>query len=323
MKILFTADYHLKLDIPKVPNQWQINRFNMLIDELNAVNGIDLLVIGGDLLDVSKPSTDEIELMFDLLSKIKHKTLIYSGNHEMTTKKGIGKYSCLHNFADEISRCNPLVGVVSSYRSVDFDIVGYEEISNKRLQKEPCSKLCLTHVRGEIAPHVKWEIDPSFFKDYDLVLTGDLHSHENTQGKFIYPGSPLVTSFHRARATGNGYLVIDTSTLKWEWHSLAHLPQLLRKTISSVQEMVEAEYDWQIFEVEANILDSRNIKKSQLLDKKIVTGFAKDAVLNLQGTSMSSEMFMFLKDVAKLPEQDIDRLIPRFNGYQRGYDENS
>ena len=105
----------------------------MLIKELNAVRDIDLLVIGGDLLDVSKPSTDEIELMFDLLSKIRHKTLVYSGNHEMTTKKGVGKYSCLHNFADEIKRCNPLVDVVSSYRSADFDIVGYEEISDKKL----------------------------------------------------------------------------------------------------------------------------------------------------------------------------------------------
>lgn len=323
MKILFTQDWHIKLDVPKIPNHWQINRFNMLVDELNQVPDVDLMVIGGDLLDTAKPTTEEVELMFALLAKLKHKTDIYSGNHEMAVKKGIGKYSCLQNFADEISRGNPSVEVLYSSRSAEYDIVGYEEISNKQLHRPPHSKLCFTHVRGEIAPHVKWEIDPSFFKDYDLVITGDLHSHENTQGKFIYPGSPLVTSFHRTRATGNGYIIVDTDDLTWTWHSLSHLPQLVRKTVSNINEMIETEYDWTVYEVEANILESRDIKKSNLLDKKIVTGFAKDAVLNLQGTSMSSEMSMFLKDVAKVPEQDIDRLLTKFNGYQRGYDENS
>ena len=283
-----------------------------------------MMVIGGDLLDTAKPSTEEIELMFALLAKLKHKTYIYSGNHEMGTKKGGGKYSCLHNFADEITRCNPLVDVVTSFRCNDFDIVGYEEISNKKLHREAWSKLCFTHVRGEIPPHVKWEINPEFFKDYDLVLTGDLHSHENSQGKFIYPGSPLTSSFHRTSSTGNGYLLVDSNLLSWTWHSLTHLPQLIRKTVTSVDEMVETKHDWTIYEVEANILDSKDIKKSQLLDKKIVTGFAKDAVLNLSDkTTMSEEMSMYLKDIAKIEASQIERLISTFNSYTREHDENT
>lgn len=294
-----------------------------MVDEINSVPDIDEIIIGGDLLDTAKPSADELELMFALLAKLRHKSKIYSGNHEMTNKKGVGKYSCLQNFQDEISRGNPLVEVVRSYRSEQFDIVGYEEVSNKKLQLTPVSKLCLTHVRGEIPPHVKWEVDPALFDQYELVLTGDLHSHENSQGKFIYPGSPLVTSFHRTRATGNGYIIIDTDTLTWTWHSLQHLPQPVRKTITSMDEMIETKHDWTIYEVEADVMASRDIKKSDLLDKKIVTGFAKDAALNLQDTSMSHEMLLFLSNIAKLPEQDVTRLVTRFNGYQREYDENS
>lgn len=294
-----------------------------MVDELNSVPDIDMIVIGGDLLDTAKPNAKEIELMFALLAKLNRKTIIYSGNHEMTNDKVLGKYSVLQNFAEEISRCNPLVRVVTSYRSNEFDIVGYEEISNKALASKEQSKLCFTHVRGEIKPHVKWEIDPQFFKHYDLVVTGDLHSHENSQGKFIYPGSPLTTSFHRTRATGNGYLIVDTNLLTWEWFSLAYLPQLIRKTVSSMEEMIEARYDWQIYEVETNVLQSRDIKKTQLLDKKIVSGFAKEAVLDLQGTPMSQEMQLFLTDIAKLPKQDVDRLVTQFNDYQRKYDENT
>lgn len=323
MKILFIADVHIKLDVPKVPNHWQVKRYHSMLEEINAIQQVDMLIIGGDLLDTSKPSTEELELMFALIAKLRHKTIIYSGNHELSNKKGMGKYSILSSLADEINRCNPLARVVTSYRSKDFDVVGYEEISNKTLDKPAASKLCFTHVRGEIQPHVKWEVDPRFFDQYDLVITGDLHSHENSQGKFIYPGSPLTTSFHRTRSTGNGYLIVDTDLLTWEWFSLSHLPQLLRKTVTTVEEMVEAEYDWQIYEVETNVLGSKDIKKTQLLDKKIVSGFAKDAILDLQGTPMSQEMQLFLTDIAKLPKQDVDRLVTQFNDYQRKYDENT
>lgn len=320
MKILFTQDWHIKLDVPKIPNHWQIDRFHKLVDELNQVQGIDLLVIGGDLLDTQNPSSEETGLMFDLLARLKHKTYIYSGNHEMAVRKGFGKYSILHNYSSEISRGNNLVEVLYSYRSEEFDIIGYEEISKKEFHKPEMSKLCFTHVRGEIKPHVKWEIPPSVFDNYDLVITGDLHSHSNSQGKFIYPGSPLTTSFHRNKSTGNGYIIVDTDTLEWEWHSLSHLPQLIRKTVSSVEEMIATEYDWTIYEVEANILQSKSIQKSELLDKKIVTGFAKDAVLNLRETSVSEEMQMFLTEIQKLPTADVDRLVTKFNHYQRQHD---
>lgn len=320
MKILFTQDWHIKLDVPKVPNHWQINRFHMLVDELNQVQGVDKVIIGGDLLDTAKPSSEETGLMFDLLAKLKHKTDVYSGNHEMAVRKGEGKYSILHNYQDEISRGNPLVEVLHSYRSEDFDIVGYEEISKKEFYKPEWSKLCFTHVRGEIKPHVKWEIPPSIFDHYDLVIAGDLHSHSNSQGKFIYPGSPLTTSFHRNRSTGNGYIIVDTETLEWEWHSLQHLPQLIRKTVTSVEEMIATDYDWTIYEVEANILESKSIQKSELLDKKIVTGFAKDAVLDLRKTSISEEMQLFLTNIQQLPSQDVERLVTKFNGYQGKHD---
>ncbi|AZV01964.1 hypothetical protein [Aeromonas phage Akh-2] len=79
--------------------------------------------------------------------------------------------------------------------------------------------------------------------------------------------------------------------------------------------MVATEYDWTIYEVEANILQSKGIQKSELLDKKIVTGFAKDAVLNLTKTSVSEEMQLFLTDIQRLPAKDVDRLVTKFNSY--------
>ena len=70
----------------------------------------------------------------------------------------------------------------------------------KEFEKEPFiihGNICFTHVRGEIPPHVKPEMDLELFAKYDLVLAGDLHSYENSQKNILYPGSPVTTSFHR------------------------------------------------------------------------------------------------------------------------------
>ena len=56
-----------------------------------------------------------------------------------------------------------------------------------------------THVRGEIPPHVKPEVDLDMFEDFPVVFAGDLHAHSNTQRNIVYPGSPMTTSFHRSK----------------------------------------------------------------------------------------------------------------------------
>ena len=45
-----------------------------------------------------------------------------------------------------------------------------------------------THVRGEIPPHVKPEVDLDRFEDFPIVFAGDLHAHSNSQRNIVYPG---------------------------------------------------------------------------------------------------------------------------------------
>ena len=92
------------------------------------------------------------------------------------------------------------------------------------------SKPLFTHVRGEIPPHVKPEVDLDRFEDFPVVFAGDLHAHSNTQRNIVYPGSPMTTSFHRNEVQ-TGYLLINPSNWRWIWEPF-ELPQLLRKTVS-------------------------------------------------------------------------------------------
>ncbi|QJQ85079.1 putative recombination endonuclease subunit D12 [Vibrio phage Bennett] len=290
----------------------------MLVDKLNKrfeSSECDVHVIGGDIFDRFDPTPEEIELYFDLISKLNHKTLIYTGNHEMKSKTK----SVLDNLAEETTRCNPLVEVVIGvYRSQDFDIVDYKEL-HKKSWAEQQSRICLTHVRGEIPPHVTPEIDLAKFDTYDLVLAGDLHSYQNTQTTdngttIIYPGSPLTTTFHRERTRKtNGCIVINTETLNYVWHDLKELPQLIRKTIQVGEPMIKDEYDRVIYEVEGDISELKSIQDSDLLDKKVNKNVGKPAALDLTNKSgTDEELAIYLTEVEALPKDTVNRLVGKY-----------
>jgi DNA repair exonuclease len=51
-KILFTADWHIKLGQKNVPIGWAKNRYRMFFDQVNeASKDVGLHIIGGDLFD--------------------------------------------------------------------------------------------------------------------------------------------------------------------------------------------------------------------------------------------------------------------------------
>lgn len=328
MKILFTADHHIKLGQRMVPVAWQKARFKALILKLNEavkLHECDLHIMGGDILDVAKPSPEELKLFFDLLAELDHETLIYTGNHEALTKK----HSSLYDFAAEVSRCNPRVKVTTEpYRSPEFDVVDYIELHTK--DWEPAkSKLCFTHVRGEIPPHVKPEINLTKFNEYGLVISGDLHSHENTQklpsGKdLVYPGSPMSTSFHRTLSNRrNGYIVVDTESLEWEWHSL-ELPQLLRKTVQDEGDIIEDDYHRVVYELEGDVLSLGSVDTSnELLDKKVNTNVSKSAKLQGLTGVLSEEVTIYCKEVLNLEDSQITSLLTTLSNEVKNLDDNT
>ncbi|MFP9048475.1 hypothetical protein, partial [Enterococcus faecalis] len=159
----------------KVPKEWQKRRFLMLGERLNDIfhnHNCDLHIAGGDILDVADPSSEEIELLEQFMSRLDHPGKIFTGNHEMLTKT----ISCLYHYAGVINKVTSgkWEVITKPYRSPEFDIVPYDEI-HKAKWKPPVSKLCFTHVRGEIPPHVKPEIDLTKYNCYDTVIAGDLH----------------------------------------------------------------------------------------------------------------------------------------------------
>jgi len=264
--ILFTADWHIKLGQKNVPMPWACSRYELFFQQVeDAVqkHGIKLHIIGGDLFD-RVPSMDELTLYFDFVKNTKVQTIIYDGNHEATRKHK----TFFDNLIRVTKELNPLVTVVTeTYYQDDWAILPYADLHRKHGIEDINANYLFTHVRGEIPPHVTPEVDLERFDKFKTVFAGDLHAHENTQRNIVYPGSPMTTSFHRNEVK-TGYLVIDNDW-NWTWHQF-DLPQLIRKTVTSTDEMVQTEWHHTIYEVEGDVSDLSGVKNSELLDKKVI-----------------------------------------------------
>lgn len=293
---------------------WACTRYKLFfeaIHELEKDEDISMHIIGGDLFD-RVPSMDEITLYFDFIKDVTIPTIIYDGNHEATKKHK----TFFSNLKRATSDVNPLVEIVDTTTEYMWGtVLPYADLHRKGgIEKCNPNKPLYTHVRGEIPPHVTPEVDLDRFNDFPVVYAGDLHSHSNTQRNIVYPGSPMTTSFHRD-VVKTGYLLIDEADDSWHWEEF-NLPQLLRRTVESEDEMIATDFHHTIYEIEGDVADLANIRNSELLDKKVVKR-STEATLNLKEMSMEEELVEYLSAILNLNDEKIKSIMGVFNDYSK------
>ena len=311
--ILYTADWHIKLGQKNVPVRWATNRYQMFFKQVYELEKeCGMHIIGGDLFD-RLPNMEELELYFSFIRKVSIPTIIYDGNHE-ATKKNKTFFTQLKQVSRDI---NPLIHIVDiSYIDHDlgFGILPYADLHKKDAVEHFDYRMPLfTHVRGEIPPHVKPEVDLSIFDEFPVVFAGDLHAHSNTQRNIVYPGSPMTTSFHRNKVK-TGYLLINEENWDWLWEEF-RLPQLIRKTVSNESEMVATDYDHTIYEVEGNIQDLANVKNSELLDKKVVKRKSEASLIMDKDMTIQEELVEYLTYILEISPDKIPDVLGTYNDY--------
>ena len=309
--ILFTADWHLKLGQKNVPMPWACSRFELFFEEIRKIEKYaEMHIIGGDLFD-RVPTMDELTLYFDFIKDVSIPTYIFDGNHE-ATKKNKTFFSNLKRATQDV---NELVIIIDETTEFEWGtILPYCDL-HKKGSIEACNpeKLLFTHVRGEIPPHVTPEVDLNRFEPFPTVFAGDLHAHSNTQGNIVYPGSPMTTSFHRD-IVKTGYIQLLNANY-WEWAEF-ELPQLLRKTITSEEEMIATDYHHTIYEIEGDVADLATVKNSELLDKKVVKR-STEATLNLKNMTIDEELIEYLSAILNLTDDKIKNIMAVFNDHSK------
>lgn len=307
MKVLFTADWHIKLGQKNVPVDWAKKRFDSMIRQicnLAASEKVDYLIVGGDVFD-KVPTIEELEIFFDFVMRVRCPTIIYSGNHEALKKNT----TFMTNLREVVYNLNNFVQIIDGFKTIEgIDFIPY----NKLKEYHPAdidfhSRILCTHVRGEIPPHVKSEVPLELFDRWDVVLAGDLHSYENCQRNILYPGSPVTTSFHRSKVS-TGVIVLDTDTLEHQFIEL-QLPQLLKKTLKAGEVPVATDYDHTIYDIEGDMADLASIQDSDLIDKKISVREQDTALILDSAMTIETEVAEYLRYILNLSEDNIQAVL--------------
>jgi len=309
MTILCLADIHLKLGQKNVPKDWALKRYEMFFEQVSEIEKtVSRIIIPGDIFD-RVPTLEELTLYFKFISQRKVKTIISTGNHESTKKER----SFFTELKEVSERLNPLVEIVVDYIYDDgiIYVVPYEFIKKEETWNNLEPRPVFTHVRGEIPPHVKPEIDLDLLSKFPVVFAGDLHSHSNTQRNIVYPGSPMTTSFHRNEVS-TGYLLIDG--LDWTWHAF-DLPQLIRKTVNDPSEMVPTSYHHTVYELEGDAVSLSKVRNTDLLDKKLIKKASEATLVLNPKMSMVEELVEYLRYVLELPDSSIEEIVKVYNDY--------
>lgn len=308
MKVLFIADIHIKLGQKNVPVPWALNRYELFNDKISKLQeSVDLVILGGDIFD-RMPSIQELEVYFEHISIYTKEVLIIPGNHE-SVKKNTTFLTNLKGMSHAVN-CN--ISIIDDFATIHgIDFIPYNRLKDYRpADIDFHSKILVTHVRGEIPPHVKPEVPLELFDRWDVVFAGDLHSYENSQRNILYPGSPMSTSFHR-NAIDNGVIIFDTENLKHEWISLG-LPQLIRKTIQAGQDMPATEYDHTIYEVEGDMTQLSGVENHELLDKKVSKRVTDVALILEADMTMGEELVEYLQYILQLESNTVEAVMEEF-----------
>lgn len=300
MRILSSADWHINLHKKKIPYLWQMNRYQEMFDKLHTLEkDCDVHVIAGDLFD-KEPETDESSLLLSFLNSVTIPTIVIPGNHEATSK---GKTFWDHfKFKNTIP--NPLVHIFTENGRIElcgqgFCMFPYGSVQTNQLPAFVKDDILVTHIRGEVPPHITAEYDFEKLRPWKLVLLGDLHfNHRYQDFNVYYPGSPVNTTFDRddSRDYGVDIITMNANDYTVKFVPL-NLPKLIRKTIKAgeINKMISNGSDHTIFEVVGSVDELAKVEKTDLLDKKMVSKPKIGSVLDLKDKTVFEELELWLK----------------------------
>jgi len=299
IKILSSADWHVNLHKKKIPSSWQMQRFQMLFQKLHKLEQeCDVHVISGDLFD-KEPEPDEVCLLLSYLNTVTIPTIIIPGNHEATTKGS----SFWEYFKLENTVTNPLVHIFTENSRIDikdvsFALFPYGSVQTNNLPVYIENDILVTHIRGEVPPHITAEYDFEKLRPWKLILLGDLHAnHKYKDFPAYYPGSPINTTFDRDDRRKYGVDVITLNSI--DDYSVKFidlkLPKLIRRTITVDEPMTSDKYHHVIYEVKGSIDQLAKVVKNDLLDKKMIEKDVSESVLNLKDKTTLEELQIYLE----------------------------
>lgn len=220
MKILVISDIHLRAyhRFNKFPDQRLLSFLELAKDvvKIGKKEGINVLIITGDIIDKSTLSPKEIHILFNMFTILADHFTIYSivGNHDMKLKKG------------EFEREDSIVTLLEEIEGIKFLHQEVLNLGGRTLAfenwvpefkldwlKDPVD-LYFSHATIDYDQAGFYGMDTSVFEGkFKLGFFGDIHVRRELDN-YISVGNTKQESLSD-RYQGGG-VIIDLDTLEWE-----------------------------------------------------------------------------------------------------------
>lgn len=226
MKIAIISDTHF--GYARFEDDTFVQAENAFMD---AQEKADLIIYAGDVFDTKIPKLETIQRAVEILKKVKKPIFAIHGNHERRSKgmtnpaqllASMGLYRYLHGESALFESGGEKIQV--------FGLGNVpEELARTALEKslknftpeDGAFRILVLHQSiKELIPHADEEISLDDLEPlpFDLVINGHIHaSVVKLGGRFLIPGSTVITQLKKDEVSPRGYIVYDTKTKTHEF----------------------------------------------------------------------------------------------------------
>jgi len=246
MRLIHTSDWHLGRSFHRVGLLDVQARYLDHLVEVVRSEGVDAVLVSGDVYDRALPSPDTVELLSDAVTRLIDAgaaVVLSSGNHDSAIRLGFASHllarAGLHIRTSLDSVGTPvLLGDTAIYPlpylepSVAADRIGADERTHAAVLRaamarvrddagsRPGAKVVMAHafVTGGATSASERDISvggvsavhPDVFAGVDYVALGHLHGPQRISETVRYSGSPIALSFSEADHR-KGSVLVDVS----------------------------------------------------------------------------------------------------------------
>jgi DNA repair exonuclease SbcCD nuclease subunit len=220
MKIAIFSDTHL--GYARFESDSYIQAGRVLSD---ASSKADLILCAGDVFDVKIPKLETLEAAISIFRSVKTPIYLIYGNHERRSKDLTNPVELLATAANlTLLERNSAVFEKDGERVQVFGMGSVpEEYAEKELKAalegykpENAFRILMLHQSvKELVPGGADELSLKFLEQlsFDLIVNGHIHNTiMKLDGRFLIPGSTVITQLKKDETAPKGYFLYDTKT---------------------------------------------------------------------------------------------------------------
>ena len=198
----------------------------------SASEKADLILCAGDIFDVKIPKLETLKKAVDIFKKAKIPLFMIHGNHERRAKdlvnpvqvlESISGVTLLHGRAETFSKNGEKVQVlgIGSVPEEYASTAVRRVMEGFRKEEGALTILMLHQSIKELMPGGgEEELSLEYLESlpFDLIVNGHIHETiTRLGGRFLIPGSTVITQLKKDEMNPKGYFLYDTETRKSEF----------------------------------------------------------------------------------------------------------